>query len=302
MNRKPIVCVLMSTYNGEKYLREQLDSIFSQEEVEVKLVVRDDGSSDRTIDILNQYDIGQIIKGHNIGCEDSFKELLYLPIDADYYAFSDQDDVWHPRKLISAINNIKKYGVGLSVCNLMVSDENMNQQEPMFNPIEIERLNYKFKELILGNLHGCTQVWTKKLHNILQSYYVPDSVIHDVFVNTLANMVSATHIDPQCYIYYRIHNNNTSGKAKNTLQKIKRGFTKYILPQKPTNNTLCFQLLNGYSNYINLKDKRYEYIILISKYNNNIKSKIKLLFSKYLFNYDFLRRGLIRICIVINKF
>ena len=67
----------MSTYNGEKYIKQQLDSIFAQEDVDVKLVVRDDGSKDSTLDILRQYNSIILFEGANIGCEKSFMELLF---------------------------------------------------------------------------------------------------------------------------------------------------------------------------------------------------------------------------------
>ena len=102
------VAVLMSTYNGEKYLREQVKSIFQQEQVKVSLYVRDDGSTDNTIKIINElqkeYDNIFLIKGENIGWRRSFRYLIdNVPTKYEYYAFSDQDDFWLKRKLIRAI-------------------------------------------------------------------------------------------------------------------------------------------------------------------------------------------------------
>ena len=77
---KPIVGVLMSTYNGEKYIREQLDSIFEQEDVNVKLFVRDDGSADRTRNILKEYavtyELMDLSDGERVGPGESFMRLL----------------------------------------------------------------------------------------------------------------------------------------------------------------------------------------------------------------------------------
>lgn len=292
----------MSTYNGEKFLRQQLDSIFSQEDVDIILVVRDDGSNDSTLSILEDYNITKIIKGENIGCEESFKELLYLPIEADYYAFSDQDDVWHRRKLISAINNINRYQVELSVCNLMKTDSKMNIQEPMFSVKDIKRMNYRFKSLILGNLHGCTQVWSKKLHRIIQSYKPEVTYPHDVWVNVIANMVFATYIDSTCYINYRLHGNNLSGKAKNSFQKLYRGFSRYIVSDHPTSDRLCQQLIEGYGKYIDIEDKKYKQLFLVANYKKNPYNKLQLLFSKIVNRTNIQRRVLHWICVLINKY
>ncbi|MHC5923958.1 glycosyltransferase, partial [Streptococcus pyogenes] len=90
------VAVAMSTYNGEKYLKEQLDSLFEQKKVDLTLFVRDDLSTDKTVEILSQYN-GKLIRVDNnstnlgVGC--SFMETLYrVGTDFDYFAFCDQDD------------------------------------------------------------------------------------------------------------------------------------------------------------------------------------------------------------------
>ena len=114
------ITVFMSTYNGSRYLRDQINSILNQEGVHVKLVVRDDGSSDETLDVLNEY-AGKIvvISGINIGCEKSFLELLYSNFKSKYYAFADQDDIWVSDKLKTAIEKIRDDEFpSLYACNL----------------------------------------------------------------------------------------------------------------------------------------------------------------------------------------
>lgn len=131
------IAVCMSTYNGEKYIREQLDSIFSQEGITVKLIVRDDGSTDSTISIIENsppqlYEI-QIIKGKNIGCENSYNQLCMYAlqnINADYYAFCDQDDFWLPTKLHEAVKVLDNYDndmPNLYFSNLTLVDERLNE-------------------------------------------------------------------------------------------------------------------------------------------------------------------------------
>lgn len=110
MNTKSVQ-VVMSTYNGEKYLKEQIDSILSQEGVDVRLYIRDDGSSDRTTDILASYQEHKnvkIEKGNNLGFAKSFLTALDECDEADYYAFSDQDDVWEKDKLSTAVQLIQE--------------------------------------------------------------------------------------------------------------------------------------------------------------------------------------------------
>lgn len=302
MKSQPTVAVLMSTYNGEKYLHEQIDSIFAQIDVNVKLIVRDDGSTDNTLEILKEYKDVHIINEDNIGCEESFKRLLYFSIHADYYAFADQDDVWHPRKLISAINNLCHSGADLSVCNLMLADANMCLDRPLFSTEDIEKIKFIFNNFLISNLHGCTQVWTKRLHDIIQSYVPTITFSHDVWVNAIANLVSSTYVDSNCYINYRLHGNNTSGYARNFIQRIKKGIKVYILSKRPSRYDLCNYLIKGYGNIIDMNDSRYEMINIISKYKDNIMMKYRLLMSKYINDTDFQRRCLNWICILLNKY
>ena len=98
------VQVLLSTYNGEKYLQEQIESIIRQEDVEISLLIRDDGSCDKTIEIIENLKRknSNIIyySGNNLGPARSFMDLINKSGNFDYYAFSDQDDVWKSKKLI----------------------------------------------------------------------------------------------------------------------------------------------------------------------------------------------------------
>ena len=91
------ILVLMSTYNGEKYVDTQIKSVLNQKNVNVKIYIRDDGSSDKTVDIIKKYNDERItfFEGQNKGATDSFFELIKkAPLDFDYYAFCDQDDYW----------------------------------------------------------------------------------------------------------------------------------------------------------------------------------------------------------------
>ncbi|RKJ51146.1 glycosyltransferase [bacterium 1XD42-54] len=105
--RKPEVAILLSTYNGQKYIREQIDSILGQTYPGIRIYVRDDGSTDDTADILNVYAKDRKIvffKGENIGYINSYFKLLKECGKADYYAWCDQDDIWVPKKMERAVD------------------------------------------------------------------------------------------------------------------------------------------------------------------------------------------------------
>ena len=161
------VLVVMSAYNGEKYIQEQIDSILAQENVQVKLIIRDDGSVDNTLDIIKKNSANhnnvEYIAGENIGYKRSFYNTLTdSPDTYDYYAFSDQDDVWDKSKLIRAVemlenesNDIKMYASALRVV-----DQNLNFTE--INNYDKLKISYG-SAMSRQRIAGCTMVFNKKL-------------------------------------------------------------------------------------------------------------------------------------------
>lgn len=127
------VAILLSTYNGEKYLREQIDSILAQTYDNFELIVRDDGSRDSTVEIVKEYmeksdkEITLMV-GKNLGFIKSFFELLKHS-DADYFSFADQDDIWFPNKIELAVNSLNKLDdtkPNMSFSNVDYYDTEMN--------------------------------------------------------------------------------------------------------------------------------------------------------------------------------
>lgn len=127
-DRNNMVTVLMSTYNGEKYLKEQIDSILSQVDVDVRLVIRDDGSTDNTVGVIKEYSQRnsnvEFTVGKNIGYANSFLTLIQMAGDSDYYAFSDQDDIWKKNKLSTAVDKINGIPYVVYASNLEMVSEN----------------------------------------------------------------------------------------------------------------------------------------------------------------------------------
>lgn len=303
MNKvKYTVCILMSTYNGDKYIKQQLDSIFAQEDVDIKLVVRDDGSKDSTLDILRQYDSILLLEGANIGCEESFMELLFMDIEADYYAFADQDDVWHPRKMISAIENIQIHNCDLSVCNLKLVDGDLNEIGCLFSDQDIDNYQKIMDKFAQTNFHGCVQVWTNKLHKVIQTYRPFHIEPHDVWVNAIANIVSSTYIDNRCFINYRLHGNNVSGYTTNIMNKFIKRIKLYFGKNHPQRDILNKQLLDNFGIYLDKADSKYKAISLIANYKRNIIQKLKLVFSPYFKSMSFKNRLIWSLCVILNKY
>ena len=224
----------MSTYNGEQYLREQIDSILAQKDVELLIIVRDDGSSDSTISILQEYaeknDNIILLLETNCGAEESFNKLCQYAskhLSIDYYAFCDQDDVWDSDKLKIAIDALEKYNIdspNLYFSNLRMVDEELNYIRDFYTPNEV--FVDKSKSLIQIFTYGCTCVFNRKA----LEYYcnVENKTFHDNWVYVICSYLGNVVYDPVAHIQYRQHSNNLSGHQEKgvslTIKRIKRLF------------------------------------------------------------------------------
>lgn len=220
------VAVLMSTYNGENFIQKQIDSILSQRgSFEIKLYVRDDGSTDSTISILKQYEEkGHLkwYKGDNLGPAKSFIDLVKKCPEYDFYSFADQDDMWLEGKIERAINmlsGIKTRCVYFS--NAYVADKNLNISD---------RVVYKFHPAVdfktvscYGGILGCTMVFNAEMAKAIKEVYEPQNIImHDFYVAEVCLALGGKLLyDSTPTMKYRIHGNNTIGVPRNTIEKIR---------------------------------------------------------------------------------
>lgn len=278
------VQVLLSSYNGQKYIRQQLDTIFNQQGVEVHCLVRDDGSNDNTIDILNEYQKKYVnlefVKGENIGYERSFMELIAMSGEYDYYAFADQDDVWKSDKLIKAIEQINKvqFNCPIMYCsNCTVVDQDLNQIGMLHNKENIVPSS-KIKALVQGFAHGCTIVLNKESRDLLLRYKPRAAYAHDFWIPIILLFLGKVIYDPNSYILYRQHGNNVFGDKRSIHKIIRYGVNQFKNPNFYSN--LINEILYGYGDLLKSEDK----VVLkeIIKYKDSCYTKMKLLFNKEL--------------------
>ena len=130
----PKAILLISTYNGEKYLSTMLDSVVEQTYKNLDVYIRDDGSKDKTMSILDEYERNHdnihIIRGEeNLGYPKCFYYLTDNAPEADYYFFADQDDVWFKDKVARAVDMLEKSGDGplAYYAGYVVCDGNLNE-------------------------------------------------------------------------------------------------------------------------------------------------------------------------------
>lgn len=238
------VCVLMSTYNGEKYVREQIDSILQQENVNVNLLIRDDGSKDRTFEIVKPYLADRrvsYVAGNNIGYRKSFLWLMDNSPDSDYYAFSDQDDVWKKDKLFAAVAKL----------------ENANTVEPKLYASALtrvdEKLNYVsnqnfpklkldcYSEFVRHRFAGCTYVFDNELKKVCAgaSKIKELEYSHDGFLALMCWLCGGKIIyDRKSYILFRRHGNNSSIDGAGKLARIKHELEPFSKKRKYKSNLM----------------------------------------------------------------
>lgn len=239
------VQILMSTYNGEKYLNQQLDSLLAQDYQDLLILIRDDGSADNTINILREYEkkTSKIswYQGVNIGPAQSFFDLImHADQNTEVFMFADQDDIWLNTKVSRAYSILTKaclfdgpkqdcpYTTGdLLVSNIgnnmhfssrmpllycgetMVVDENLQIiQHSIIRKVRC----LSFGNALVQNIcTGCTAAINRELLFILQRTIPDYMIMHDWWLYLTASCFGMVIYDKQPYIKYRQHVHNVTG-------------------------------------------------------------------------------------------
>ena len=214
----PKVIVLLSTYNGEKYLQEQLESIYNQTYSNIEILVRDDGSKDNTKNILQnakQQNKVKLIMGENVGFVNSFFELLKQAPLADYYAFADQEDVWEKEKIQRAVDKNQTIPI-MYYTNYDFYDENMEF---------VLHSKKRNKTHFLNSLVECVNIGTATLMNeqarkkMLQYIPTNNCLGHDWWLYIICSAFGEVIYDDLPQVKHRMHKNNTSRCGESVLEK-----------------------------------------------------------------------------------
>lgn len=277
-----MVCILLSTYNGESYLEEQLISLIYQKGIEIQICARDDGSTDGTTRILDAWQSQGLLKwysGENKGPALSFIDLLKNAPEAEFYAFCDQDDVWLPDKLFAAVRKLKQYPddvPNLYCSNLSVVNSHLSFMY-FFHDKRFERFS-KASALIDSWGAGCTMVFNialrKMVLNNLPSTFV---AMHDKWLLLCAIFTGNLYYDSESYILYRQHGKNVIGEKRSLRKWCK---DKYLFFGKIKNRPIeKIALAFSASFYEYLSDDDSILLSVLCNYRTNVIQKIKFLFG-----------------------
>lgn len=302
------VQVLMSTFNGEKYLSDQVGSLLKQTDIDLQISIRDDGSSDQTQTILTRLakstDMPLSISfGPNMGVIASFFELLEsASIDAKYYSFCDQDDIWNPHKLHRAatlLETIPSHIPAIYCSRTELVDENLRHLA--YWPA-VSKKGASFSNAIIENITvGCTMVINKAARDLILKKLPNASqiIMHDWWIYLCVSAFGQVVYDPVPHIQYRQHGSNVMGGAKGGLHKwlrkwqsFRRNYNKRLLRKQAAEfhrqygselSDVNRRTLDDFLNYNQSIAKRLVYSLTTKLYRQNLLEHLLFKFL-YLMN------------------
>lgn len=305
MKKKKKVAIVMSTYNGEKYIAEQLDSLINQTYNAIDIYIRDDGSKDKTISILkeyeNKYNNIYLFLENNLGYAKSFYKIVEIAKNKgnySYYAFCDQDDSWNIDKVEKAVKmmgNNEKPTCLFTEYNCC--DEKMNFIcKSKLNNGKISFLNSLAEATISGN----TLLFNDKLVDEFLNFNIDTVICHDWLVYMIATGIGNIIYDSEPSLKYRRTGSNASprgnGKIKLMIYRIKKfifgDYLKGLRKQIMEYNKLLHDQLSN-------KNKKIISLFIYKRYNF-IKA-LKKFFYPHRFRQKILDEILIRFVFLIGK-
>lgn len=281
------LAILMATYNGEKFLREQIDSILQQKtDIPFDLIVRDDGSSDATLEILESYQQQGLLTYYaqgNLGAAKGFIQLLKDHPGYDLYAYADQDDVWDPGKVQRGLDAVKdRKGPAIYCTNAALVDDrlqslgrNTHREQPTYNLVSI---------LCLACCaQGCTSVFNNALAKVIQEHPMPDVfIMHDSLITCLCGLIGGEVIyDHAPSMQYRMHGANVFGMvtAKQSLTRVIKSRIKEITTKpKVSMYTQAKNILDTYGDVIPQQNKPLCHTVIRAE--KSLGARLKLVFNK----------------------
>ena len=297
----------MSTYNGERFLKEQIDSILSQEGVEIRLLVRDDGSKDHTCEILSDYaSRHQNIAWKackNVGFVKSFSALVRMALnketgiqgdretrkqgdkEIDFYAFADQDDIWMPKKLITACRALS--GKDASKPNLFTSNSMQIDAEGRELELFHKGPEPRFRKgnvLVFGTEQGCSMVFNRRAME-LYAECEPQLTWHDRWLYHICYFLGSVTYDHHPLFYYRRHEHNALANHQvaslaGEPRKIVRVY-RILFKEPPVTNhvEMAKEFYDHFSPMLDAADQKLFRRFIACRHS--VVSKIYMLFSRH---------------------
>ncbi|WP_429967938.1 glycosyltransferase [Enterococcus sp. AZ046] len=300
---KTKVNVLLSYYNGEKYIVELINSIKNQEgSLKIKIIIRNDGS-DKVLDNDLLYEDVEVINCHNIGVKMSFLKLIELSDDdAEYFCFCDQDDIWDTDKIISAIKKLETSNDRPSL--YFGKTRLVDNNKKYIGEDSFEKGVFSFgRTLIKNNAIGCTMVFNKKLRDLVRTNTenyksFSKELLHDHLLYMIClGMDGFVYYDEFPHINYRQHTNNVVGGTRTFIDKIK---SNGLIGKKNVRLDWVNELYANFGDVLTNENRNL--LLEIIKYRSNIRQRIKFFFLNPLPTKSLLEKLNISLLFLLGKY
>jgi len=256
-----VITIIMAVYNGQEYIREQLESLKDQTYTEWRLVIRDDRSSDKTAEIVKKFSdeveqevIFKVNEKPSGSAKNNFALLINDAKESDYVMFCDQDDIWKKDKIEITFNKMKqveeRYGRDFPLLvhgDVEVIDENGNiNADSMFEMSHINADSKLPQILIQNHVTGCTMMCNKKLIAGISEYASSEYIImHDYLAALYASVFGKIEVIKKPLLSYRQHSGNSVGAKNNNnpvylLKRLANGRKSYKEAMETSRNQVKF--------------------------------------------------------------
>jgi glycosyltransferase involved in cell wall biosynthesis len=211
----PLVSIVLATYNGEKFIRQQLDSVINQTYHQLEITISDDGSTDNTWEILKEYQVSdpriRIIRNEkNLGYTRNFEQAIQVT-QGEYVSFCDQDDVWIPEKIEKMMRHIPGFDLCFSDSELI--DENGSRLNRQLSDLKNVRAYTNCLPFVIGNCvpgHACLI----KRSTLLQALPFPDAFVYDWWLAFFVCCAGKMIFLDEPLVLYRQHTQNAVAAVK----------------------------------------------------------------------------------------
>ena len=279
-----LVSIAMCTYNGERYIKEQLESILNQTYSNLEIIISDDCSNDATIDIIKHYQkadsrIKLFINKQNLGFVKNFENVISL-CNGEYIALADQDDIWKKNKIEKFILEIKD-NILIYSDAILIDDKSRKTDLQLIRPHNLLCKGKCSKSLLLYNVvSGNTMMFHKNLVQYILPIH-PNMNYHDSWIAFVATNYSTITYTDEPMTYYRRYSeqitHKQNKKTKNILTKI-----KYKTIQKNNNANLRYRELTALKSLSILNDL--STIKIIDSLILHYKNYESIIFNFHLYN------------------
>ena len=297
------ILILLSTFNGSAYLPDQLESLYRQTHEHIRVIARDDGSTDDTVDILNSFGVEMLPQDENLGPKGSFATLLEYAVESDarYFMFCDQDDVWEKGKVEKTLRKIKEIerefpDVPVLVhTDLEIVGEDLTTIDTsMWHYEHLDPRCNSFNRLLIQNtITGCTVMLNRKLADL--ALPIPkDAIMHDWWIGLVASRFGKIGIFDEATVKYRQHAGNSIGAKRFNGLSVLFKFYKLFFKNELYAKHLRMNIRQAEAFLKRYRDKLDEHSVVMLEAFIDIESKPLWERRWVLLKYKLLKQGVLR--------